>query len=120
MSIQQFFQSLGERLQKSANVKTVYGEPMVAEGKTIVPVARVAYGFCGCSRNKKKKGESKAQNEGAEEGGGAGLTASPVGVVEVTSEGTRFVAIGDERKWAGALIIGLFLGIFLGRRRSGR
>jgi uncharacterized spore protein YtfJ len=116
--IQQFFQSLGERLHGSASVKTVYGEPIVVEEKTIIPVARIAYGFGGGLRSRKKGEGGKEQQDGDEEGGGAGLAASPVGVVEITQEDTRFIPVGEERKLAWALVIGLFLGIFLGRRRS--
>lgn len=116
--IQQFFQSLGERLQSSASVKTVYGEPIAVKEKTIIPVARVAYGFGGGLRSRKKGEGGKEQKDGEQEGGGAGLAASPVGVVEITQEDTRFISIGEERKLAGALIIGLFLGVFIGRRRS--
>ena len=119
LRIQEFFQSLGERLQSGASVKTVYGEPIVAEKKTIIPVARVAYGFGGGLRSKKNGEAGKQQpKDGDEEGGGAGLTASPVGVVEITPEDTRFISIGDERKLAWTLIVGLFLGIWMGRRRS--
>ena len=116
--IQQFFQSLGERLQGSASVKTVYGEPIVVEEKTIIPVARVAYCFGGGLRSRKKSGNGKEQKDGDEEGGGGGLAASPAGVLEITREDTRFVAIGEERKLAWALILGLFLGVLIGRRRS--
>lgn len=116
--IHQFFQSLGERLQGSASVKTVYGDPIVVEEKTIIPVARVAYGFGGCLRSRKKSGNGKEQKDGDEEGGGGGLAASPVGIVEITQEDTRFISIGEERKLAWALLIGFFLGIFMGRRRS--
>lgn len=118
VNIQQFFRSLGEHLQSSASVKTVYGEPIVVEDKTIIPVARVAYGFGGGLKSRKKGEGGKEQKDGEEEGGGAGLAASPVGVVEITQEDTRFISIGEERKLAGALIIGLFLGVFMGRRRS--
>ncbi len=116
--IQQFFQSLGERLQSSASVKRVYGEPIVVKEKTIIPVARVAYGFGGGLRSRKEGEGGKEQKDGEQEGGGAGLAASPVGVVEITQEDTRFISIGEERKLAGALIIGLFLGVFIGGRRS--
>jgi len=116
--IQEFFQSLGERLHGSASVKTVYGEPIVVEEKTIIPVARIAYGFGGGVRSGKKGEGGKEQQDRNEEGGGGGLAASPVGVVEITQEDTRFIPIGEERKLAGALIVGLFLGIFVGRRRS--
>lgn len=116
--IQQFFQSLGERLHGSASVKTVYGEPIIVEEKTIIPVARIAYGFGGGVRSGKKGEGGKEQQDRNEEGGGGGLAASPVGVVEITQEDTRFILIGEERKLAWALIVGLFLGIWIGRRRS--
>lgn len=117
MSIQRFFRSLGEHLQTGAGIKTVYGDPVTVEGKTIIPVARVGYGFGGGSRAK-RRGESEEQREGEESGGGGGFSASPVGVVEITPQETQFVPIGDERRMAWALIIGLFVGIFVGRRRS--
>ena len=45
MSIQGLFKNISERVQSTASVKAIYGEPISAEGKTIIPVARVAYGF---------------------------------------------------------------------------
>lgn len=118
MKVQQFLQSIGERLQSGASVKTVYGEPIVVEEKTIIPVARVAYGFGGGLRVRKKDEGGTQQKDGDREGGGAGLAASPVGVLEITQEGTRFVSVGEERRLAWTLIVGFFLGIWIGRRRS--
>ena len=115
MSIQQLFSSFAERLQSSASVKTVYGDPMVVEGKTIIPVARVAYGFGGGSGTRKSDAESEGGQEGG--GGGGGVSASPVGVVEITPEGTRFIPFEDRKKLAAVLLIGLLLGVRLGRRR---
>jgi uncharacterized spore protein YtfJ len=37
--------SLAESLRESAAVEKVYGEPVEAHGKTIIPVARIAYGL---------------------------------------------------------------------------
>lgn len=110
MSIQQFFQSIVERLQNSAHIKTVYGEPIVAAGKTIVPVAKVAYGFGGGGGTKKND-----KGEDLQEGGG-GAAAIPVGVVEITEQRTRFIAFGEKKKLAGALLLGVALGIWLGRK----
>jgi uncharacterized spore protein YtfJ len=45
MTVKEFFDTLLERIHAGANVKTVYGEPVEAQGKTIIPVAKVAYGF---------------------------------------------------------------------------
>jgi uncharacterized spore protein YtfJ len=113
MSAQQLVQSLAERLRESASVKTVYGEPVSAEGKTVIPVAKVAYGFGGGSGT---KGEGEGQ-EGS--GGGGGVMATPVGVVEISQKDTRFIRFGDTKKLVGAIIGGAILGLLIGRRRSG-
>ena len=59
-----------------AGTKTVFGEPVTLEGKTILPVAKVRYGFGGGS------GRKGGEQHGG--GGGGGLVAKPVGVVEIT------------------------------------
>jgi len=110
-----------ERLQTSGNVKTVYGEPIAAEGKTVIPVARVAYGFCTCLRPEEKNDAERQAEGGKGTGcGGGGVAASPVGVVEMTKEDTRFIPIDEKAKLAGALLVGLFLGLLLASRRPRR
>jgi len=115
LSLQQYFQSILDRLQTSASVKTVYGDAITAEGKTVIPVARVAYGFRAgiCPLHKGDGGEQKEAGRG-----GGGIHIRPVGVLEITKEETKFIPIGDERKLVGALLIGLLLGLWIGVRRS--
>ena len=48
------------RLQNSASVKTVYGDPITAEGKTIIPVAKVTYGF-GAGNAKRDENEERTE-----------------------------------------------------------
>lgn len=105
--------SIIEPLEKSASVRSVYGEPVSAQGKTIIPVARVAYGFGG-------GGGSGVRDDkpGEGEGGGGGVLAMPVGVIEITEEGTRYIPIQDNRKLVAAAILGLCVGIFWARRAS--
>lgn len=110
MQTKDFISSLGEGLQKSANIKTVYGDPVSAEGKTVIPVAKIAYGFGGGSGT-----SEKGREEG--QGGGAGFAAKPVGVVEITPEGTRFVSFFDRKKMAVSALLGLVLGFWIGKRR---
>lgn len=50
-----FIENLAIRLGQNANVKSVFGEPFVAGGKTIIPVAMAAYGFGGGYGTGKKK-----------------------------------------------------------------
>jgi uncharacterized spore protein YtfJ len=118
MSIEQFFQSVIDCLHSSASVKTIYGEPIVVDGKTVIPVAKVTYGFGGGEGTKKKRTaeEEEKETEKTGEGGGGGVIASPVGVVEITQKDTRFIPFNDKTKLAGVLIAGLFLGFIMGKR----
>jgi uncharacterized spore protein YtfJ len=115
MSSVAFLQSLKESIL-TANVKAVYGEPIAAQGKTIIPVAKIIYGYGG-GAGAGGVGDSSARGEGG--GGGGGARAIPVGVVDVSEQQTRFIPITDRRKVAGAVVMGIGVGIWLGwlRRR---
>jgi len=113
MSSLAIVQSLRESIV-TANVKAVYGEPITAQGKTVIPVAKIIYGYGG-GAGTGGVGNSGARSEGG--GGGGGARAIPVGVVEVSDQQTRFVPINDRRKLAGAAVMGIGLGLWLGRRR---
>ena len=115
MSSLEILQSLKESVL-TANVKAVYGEPIAAQGKTIIPVAKIIYGYGG-GAGAGGVGDSSARGEGG--GGGGGARAIPVGVVDVSEQQTRFIPITDRRKLAGAVVVGIGVGICLGwlRRR---
>lgn len=98
----------------AANVKSVYGEPITAQGKTVIPVAKIVYGYGG-GGGTGGVGDTKARGEGG--GGGGGARAIPVGVIEVSDQPTRFVAITSRKKLAGAVAAGVALGILFGLRR---
>ena len=114
MSSLALLQSLKESILGQASVKAIYGEPISAHEKTIIPVAKIMYGY-GAGAGTGGVGDTKARGEGG--GGGGGVRAVPVGVIEVSSQQTRFVPITDRRKLAGALLAGVGLGIWLGWRR---
>jgi uncharacterized spore protein YtfJ len=110
-------------LRDKADVNAAFGEPMTVEGRTIVPVARVAYGF-GMGLGHMTRAEPTAETEMgtdqpqdreiAEPGdgtggvGGGGIVARPFAVIEVTPEGTRVEPVVNEQKLAlaGSLLIG--------------
>ena len=80
MTLQNIFKSISQRLQTSATVKTVYGDPVVAEGKTIIPVARVRFGFGAGFGEGDTRGEGVSGNAEADQGGdGGGGEVRPVG-----------------------------------------
>lgn len=95
-------------LREKANVNACFGEPVTAEGRTVIPVAEVAYGF-GMGVGHGPVAEEEAPEEaGGGGGGGGGVRARPIAVVEVTPEGTWVEAIIDEQRvaLAGVLLVG--------------
>jgi uncharacterized spore protein YtfJ len=103
MNLQELFRSLVAQ----AGVKTVYGDPVSTEGKTVIPVARIRCGFGGGS------GKKAAEQEGG--GGGGGFVAKPVGFIEISAQGTQFVPISAPREFALAVGLGVCLGFLLGK-----
>jgi len=101
--------TISERLKAAADVKVVYGEPQVIEGKTIIPVAVASYGFGAGSG-------TGPQGEGGGAGGGGGMRVKPVGVVEITAERTRFIPIVDVNRLATLGLIALVVVLFWFRR----
>lgn len=102
---------LSERLAASANARQVYGEPITAHNRTIVPVAKAGYGVGAGS------GARGADASGGG-GGGGGVGVRPTGFIEITEEGTRFVPFSTSRNLIAALAAGLLGGYLIGRLRS--
>jgi uncharacterized spore protein YtfJ len=119
MSAKEVLQNIGESLGSTATVKSVFGEPVHIEGKTVVPVAKVAYGFGAgfgltAARHRPDNG---GQEEGG--GGGGGVAALPVGALEITATQTRFVPFWDMRLLVGAFAAGTLFGrLFWSRRHK--
>jgi uncharacterized spore protein YtfJ len=117
MNVTDLLQRIGETLGSTASVKSVFGEPIHVNGKTVVPVAKVAYGFGGGFGSGKDSAHSDRHGEGG--GGGGGVRAFPAGALEITDNGTRFVPFTDIRQLIVALTAGALLGgmIFTRRRK---
>ena len=111
MSVPEILKSIGERFESSATVKNVYGEPVSAEGRTIIPVASISYGFGG-------GGSAQKGEQGTGGGGGGSVSAIPIGVIEITSEGTLFIPILNRKKLALGLAAAFVVGFVIGTRRG--
>ena len=90
-----FIVRLAHELGIAANAKSIYGEPVERDGVTVIPVAKVGYGFGG-------GGGKKENEEGA--GGGGGLGMMPVGYIEIKNGETRFRPIRDPLAVVPAII----------------
>jgi uncharacterized spore protein YtfJ len=100
-------------VQMHANAKQVYGEPIERGATTIIPVARVQWGF-GAGRL------GRGGREGG--GGGGGVRAYPSGFIELHDDRAEFRAIHDARSSSilggialGGIVAGLLLGKLLRR-----
>lgn len=124
MALQDIFKGITERLQTTACVESVYGEPIVADGKTIIPVARVRYGFGGSfGEGSDDNGSSSDDGQAGGSGGGAGgggVEVTPIGIIEVTPGDTRYISFEDRRRLIRAALIGLALGAIIFRRRRSK
>jgi len=123
-----FIENLATRLGQNASVKSVYGEPIVTDGKTVIPVAQVAFGFGGGFGQKKKKNQSSASpqsesnenekgNAGEGAGGGGGMYAKAKGVYEVTSQQTRFIPVDYNKQLLMAALFGFLIRAWFFRRK---
>ncbi len=112
MEIKKIIQEFKEQIEKTANVKSIFGEPAEVGELTIIPIASVdmkgggggGIGTTG-KQTKKQAAEEfeKETEEGAApegKGGGMGLNvkASPVGYIEIKDDNSRFVEIVDKSK----------------------
>ncbi len=107
-----FLEQLSERLGGQAQVRVVYGEPVERDGITVIPVARVRWGFGGGAGS----GDS-GTGPGSGQGGGGGVSASPAGYIEIANGRTQFRRIHDPIHLLvlAPLILatGISLGLFL-------
>ena len=118
-SIDGFVERIAERVGASANVRAVFGEPIERDGITVIPVARVRWGFGGgAGRGPIAVGpgtdtEGAATARGIDQGlsgmgtgGGGGATADPVGYLEIGPDGVSFIPIGVPMPSPGFLLAG--------------
>jgi uncharacterized spore protein YtfJ len=127
-------QALVERLEKiseEVNVDAVFGKPQTIEGRVLIPVAELSYGFamgvgsgpsCTCACHGEGEGDAETEPCCDEEacacceeeggmatggGGGAGAKARPIAYIDVGPEGAHVQPIIDDQKVA---LAGILLG----------
>ncbi len=111
-------ETVAERFSGSVAVRTAFGEPIDVGDRTIVPVARAACGFGGGSGEERLEADEAATvPSNCDAGGyGGGFVVRPLGVIEITDDGTRFVRVDDRRRLFATLLVGYLLGWAIGRR----
>jgi len=115
-AIDGFVERIAERVGGKASVRAVFGDPIERDGITVVPVARVRWGFGGgAGRGPIAVGPGAGEDaagsttfdeglSGAGTGGGGGVTADPVGYLEIGPDGAVFKPIGTPMPSPGFLL----------------
>jgi uncharacterized spore protein YtfJ len=122
-----FVERMAERVGGKASVRAVFGDPIERDGITVIPVARVRWGFGGGAGSgpvpvgpgpdggspfsdvagaagDEVTGNSSTPQTGSGSGGGGGATADPVGYLEIGPDGATFVSIVSPRPSAGFVL----------------
>lgn len=113
------FQSLSEAIESSAKANTVYGQPVERLDRTVVPLARIEYGLGGGgggggggADGVGGGGGTSGDDDDTEGGGlGGGFSARPVGALELTDGGTRFVTPTDRWQSVALILAGFVCGL---------
>jgi uncharacterized spore protein YtfJ len=93
--------TLADAIGSTAGARLAYGDPVERAGVTVVPVARVRFGFGGGQ----KPGEQREQA-----GGGGGAVVTPAGFLILRGDEVRFRPIRDPARMIGlVLAIGFVL-----------
>jgi uncharacterized spore protein YtfJ len=115
-SIDGFVERMAERVGAKASVRAVFGDPIMRGEITIIPVARVRWGFGGgAGRGPIAVGPGAGDAEtgttmtdeglsGAGSGGGGGVAADPVGSLEIGPDGATFKPIMSPMPSPGFLL----------------
>ena len=110
-------ESLVERIahlvQTHASAKQVFADPIERDGITIIPVARVQWGF---------GSGSFGQGPLERGGGGGGVQAKPAGFIEIRDGHAEFRHYSGSREIgivAGVALAALAVGLMLGAARRG-
>jgi uncharacterized spore protein YtfJ len=111
--IDAFVERIAERVGSKASVRAVFGDPIERAGLTVIPVAKVRWGFGGGSGTGPiavgpgRPGASpfsdvadapatgRDQATGSGTGAGGGVTADPIGWLEIGPDGASFQSISS-------------------------
>jgi uncharacterized spore protein YtfJ len=118
------FEPIAEVFERNLSIRHVYAEPVHHGNTTVIPVAKVAYGFgAGGGRRPAPRSAQGASASGEAAGpeaqgggGGGGARLTPIGALEVGPRGTRFVRYNQLPQLAGAFAVGLGVGALLASR----
>ena len=99
MDITKTIEGVKNALSDRLSTQTAYGEPIVVDGVTVIPVARVFMGFGAGGGVGEREHSTNGDDEGAPAGGGGGGggLVQPLGFIEIDTTGARWVPLEPSR-----------------------
>jgi uncharacterized spore protein YtfJ len=90
--LKESLEALVSHLENMVQAKTVVGDPIESNGKTIIPLisVRAGFGAGGGEGNEPQHGAGKG------EGGGAGLSITPTALLIIDQDGTQVYSLGQK------------------------
>jgi sporulation protein YtfJ len=93
MAVEDLLKIVTEEITTMISTKTVIGEHITVDGRTIIPVTKVTFGF-GSGGGEGKKTERG--NGGIGGGGGGGATVQPIAFLVVTPDDIKLLTIKEK------------------------
>ena len=87
-----FLERMANNIGINSRVTTVFGDPVEKDGVTVIPVAKVWWGYGGGASSGREAGQNQP-GEGSGAGGGSRVV--PIGYIELKDGTARFRSIYD-------------------------
>lgn len=121
----EMYQNTIEEFLAAADVRVVYGEPIVHDDTMIIPAAEVLCGLgfgvgSGSGTSSDEKPDKPSQGSGSGGGGGGRILSRPVAVVVASPEGVRVEPVVDITKIGLAALTALGFMVGMMFRMSSR
>lgn len=96
--------ALADKVGWAARADAVFGDPVERDDVTVIPVAKVRWGFGGGAGTDTSDDGDMSSDSGG--GGGAGVMASPLGFIEVRDGEATFRRVSDPAGYWPLLLAG--------------
>jgi sporulation protein YtfJ len=94
MIVEEMIKTITEEIAEMISTKTVVGEHITVEGRTIIPVTKVSFGFGSGGAEGKTNGKDEGTGTGG--GGGGGAVITPVAFLVITGDDIKLLTIKDK------------------------
>jgi sporulation protein YtfJ len=93
MSIQDVISEVTKELEKIVSAQTVIGEPIVTNGKTLIPITKLSVGFVSGGFDVGTKSGPEPAKAPYGGGGGAGAKVEPVAFIVIDGDKTELLTL---------------------------